>query len=341
MLLKERDDEARKRNARAVKRMDELRLAVGVFEAAVEAARLVVGEARARADLKPLLLAGSPELQVVALRGGEAHVAGREHDHAERKAEPRKDFFRFLHERLELLERDGRMHEVHHLDLVELVDAQHAARHLARRPRLAAEARSVGRELDGALGGDLREVHAVKDVVAVVVRDRHLGRRNQPEVVDLAVVEVFSKLRELASAGHRVAVHDERRQHLGISLLLAVEVEHVLDERALEFRALAENHGEARARELHAAREVEDAELFADLDVRRDLEVGVLPLADHPDDLVRRAVGAGGDLWGGDVRDHQKRLAEIVVDLRELLVDLGYAVADLAHLVLRGRDVSA
>ena len=146
---------------------------------------------------------------------------------------------------------------------------------------------------------------------------------------------------KLASAGHRVAVDDERRQHLGISLLLAVEVEHVLDERALELRALAENHGEARARELHAAREVEDAELFADLDVRRDLEVGILPLADHPDDLVRRAVGAGRDLGRGDVRDHQKRLAEIVVDLRELLVDLGYAVADLAHLVLRGRDVSA
>ena len=35
VLLEESDDEARKRNARAVKRVDELRLAVGVFEAAV------------------------------------------------------------------------------------------------------------------------------------------------------------------------------------------------------------------------------------------------------------------------------------------------------------------
>ena len=65
MLLEERDDEARKRDAGSVKRVDELRLAVRVLEAAVEAARLVVGEAAAGADFKPLLLARGPELEVV------------------------------------------------------------------------------------------------------------------------------------------------------------------------------------------------------------------------------------------------------------------------------------
>ena len=55
------------------------------------------------------------------------------------------------------------MHEVDHLDLVELVDAQHAARHLAGAARLAAEARRVGRELDGRLGRDLRAVSLTGD----------------------------------------------------------------------------------------------------------------------------------------------------------------------------------
>ena len=178
VLLEERDDEARQSDARAVQRVDELRLAVGILEAAVEAARLIVGEAAARADFKPLLFARSPKLEVVALRCREAHVARRKHDHAEREAEPRKHLFGFLDERLKLLERDGRMDEIDHLDLVELVNAQHAARHLAGRACLAAEARRIGRELDRRLGRDLRKVHAVEDIVTVVVGDRHLGRRD-------------------------------------------------------------------------------------------------------------------------------------------------------------------
>ena len=88
MLLKERNDEARQGDARAIERVDELCLAVRILEAAVETTRLIVCEAAARANFKPLLLAGSPELEVVALRGREAHVAGGEHDHAEREAKP-------------------------------------------------------------------------------------------------------------------------------------------------------------------------------------------------------------------------------------------------------------
>ena len=151
------------------------------------------------------------------------------------------------------------MDEVDHLHLVELVDAEHAARHLAGAAGFAAEAGRVGGELDGRLWGDLRELHAVEDVVAVEVGDGHLGGGDQPEVVGVRVVEVLGELRELAGAGHGRGVDHEGREHLGVALLLAVDVEHVLDERALELGALSEDDGEAGAGELHAAREVEDA----------------------------------------------------------------------------------
>ena len=118
-----------------------------------------------------------------------------------------------------------------------------------------------------------------------------------------------------------------------------MEVEHVLDERALELRALPEDDREARARELHAAREVEDAEALADLRVVGDRVCGILPFADEAHNLVGRGVESGGDFWCGDVGNHEERLAEVRLDLGEFAVDLGDAVADCAHLLLRGGDV--
>ena len=136
-------------------------------------------------------------------------------------------------------------------------------------------------------------------------------------------------------------VDHEGREHLGVALLLAVDVEHVLDERALELGALAEDDGEAGAGELHAAREVEDAQLLADLHVVGDRVGGILPLAHEAHHLVGGGVGAGGNLGRGKVRDHEHRLAEVCLHLRELSVDLCDAVADGADLGLGGSDVSA
>ena len=204
--------------------MDELRLAVGILEAAVEAARLVVGEAGAGGDLKPLLFTRSPKLEVVALRRREAHVPGAELEHTVVQTEPVQHVLCLLHQNLELLERGLGMDEIHHLDLVELMDAEESARHLAGAARLAAEAGRVGRELDGRIGRDLRKLHTVENVIAVVVRDGHLCRGNEPEIVDLTVVEILRELRKLTGAGHGRGVHYERRKHLGVALLVAVEI---------------------------------------------------------------------------------------------------------------------
>ena len=158
VLLQKRNDETRQRDAGTVERVDELRLAVRILEAAVEAACLVVGEAGAGGNLEPLLLARSPKLEVVALGGGKAHIARAELKNAVMKTEPLENVFRLGDENLKLIERGVGMDEVDHLHLVELVDAEHAARHLAGAARLAAEARRVGGELDGRLGRDLREL---------------------------------------------------------------------------------------------------------------------------------------------------------------------------------------
>ena len=322
------------RNARTVERMHQLRLAVRVAEAAVQAARLIIGEARARRHLQPLLLAGSPQLEIVALGCGKAHVAAAELKNAVVQPKSLEDRLSLADENLQLLEARIGMDEIHHLDLVELVDSQHAARHFAGASRLAAETRRVCRKLDGQILG-------LENVVAVEVRDRHLGRRNQPEIVDLAMVEILGKLRKLAGSGHRRGIDYERRKHFGVALLLAMHIQHVLDQRTLKLGALAKENRETRTRELHAARKVEDAQLLADGDVIENLIGGIVPFADSAHDDIRFAVHAGGDLLGRDVGNHQQRIAQTGFDCGEFAVDLGDAVAHLAHLLLGGRDVAA
>ena len=181
MLFEKSHHEAREGDAGAVERVDEFRLAVRVAEAAVETPRLVVGEARARGHLEPLLLARRPEFEIVALRRRKAHVARAELEDTVVEPQPLQNRLGFADEDFKLLEGSLGMHEIHHLHLVELVDAEHPARHLAGGTGLAAEAGRVGRELDG-------QVLCREDVVAVVVRDGNLGRGDEPEVVDLAVV---------------------------------------------------------------------------------------------------------------------------------------------------------
>ncbi len=75
--------------------------------------------------------------------------------------------------------------------------------------------------------------------------------------------EVLGELGELAGAEEGLGIDHEGRQNLGVAVLGGVEVEHEVDERAFEARALPIVDGEARAGDLGGAVEVEDAEGFA------------------------------------------------------------------------------
>ena len=106
------------------------------------------------------------------------------------------------------------------------------------------------------------------------VRERHFGGRDQEQIPVAGDLEqILLELRQVARAGERRAVDEERRLDLAVAVLARVQVEHEVDERAREPRAGAEQHREARARHARRALEVENAERGAELPVRLRREV--------------------------------------------------------------------
>ena len=138
-----------------------------------------------------------------------------------------------------------------------------------------------------------------------------------------------------------VAVDDERRQHLGVAVLAGVQVEHEGDQRALESRAGAEGDGEARAGELGAALEVEDAQRRPEVPVRLGLEVEPrgspttrstrFALSSAPRDRGSRRAG-----WGGAHSSSASGRVELA-ESRLLRLDGALEAADLGDL---GRGVA-
>ena len=108
----------------------------------------------------------------------------------------------------------------------------------------------------------------LQDFVAVEVGERHLGRGDEREPVALDAVVLVLELGELPGAGHAVVVDDEGAEDLGVAVLLRVEVQHEVDDGPLHPRREPHVHVEARAGELHAPLEVEDAHLDAEVVVR-------------------------------------------------------------------------
>ena len=66
------------------------------------------------------------------------------------------------------------------------------------------------------------------------VRDGHLSRRNEEQIVRRRLVCFVLELGDLAGALHHLALHDERRLHLNVGVLAGVEIEHEGDQRAYE-----------------------------------------------------------------------------------------------------------
>ena len=158
------------------------------------------------------------------------------------------------------------MHDLHHLDLVELVLADHAARVLAVASRLGAEARRVRGQADGQrLRGQDRVAHRVGQ--------RDLGGRDQvePLVAFGAALDrrehLLLELRQLRGPDQRLGVHDVGRVALGVAVLARVGVEHELRQRAMQRCERAAQEREACAGELRGGREVEQAERLAEVDV--------------------------------------------------------------------------
>ncbi len=139
------------------------------------------------------------------------------------------------------------------LDLVKLVLADHAA-------RVAPGGAGLGAKAIGAGGEAQRELRFVENEPAGEIGERHFGGRDEPIVCCVFVRGraagrttcrhgelILAKLRQLRRAEHRGVAHEQRWRDLRIAVLVGVQIEHELRERAFEPRELALIDDEARA----------------------------------------------------------------------------------------------
>ncbi len=132
---------------------------------------LEVAAHRTGRNLAIRVLARQPDLDIVGLSGPEPHVARTQHHRAVRQVEAFKHLFRAARHALVFIERGRFVGDRDQLDLVELVLAQHAARVLAGRAGLGAEA---GRQR----GEAQRQGLGVEDFLAHQIGERDLGCRD-------------------------------------------------------------------------------------------------------------------------------------------------------------------
>ncbi len=135
------------------------------------------------------------------------------------------------------------MHDVHELDLLELVLAQHAAGVLAIRAGLAAKARGVRDELHGQRIG-------IEDAIGGEIGERHLRGGQQVVVLAVEVEQIGAELGQLTRADQGLGVHQHGRIGLQVAVLARVQIDHELGERAVQPRERSLEHDETAPGEL-------------------------------------------------------------------------------------------
>ena len=215
------------------------------------------------------------------------------------------------------------MAEREHLDLLELVRAEDAARVLARRAGLAPEARR-----DAAVAQ--REILLGQDLAHVQRGQRDLGGADQ-EQLGIGVrdrVDLLARLREEAAADQRLLAH-EHRGHDRREALADELVERVLHRRDVQPDEVAEQVGEARARGARAALDVDHAAGEVEVVARLAVELRLRAArhrraAARPPRACRRRRVACGRFGSCEHRRLEGR-----VDLAQLLLERRQAVAQL------------
>jgi hypothetical protein len=144
----------------------------------------------------------------------------------------------------------SRMHDLHHLDFIELMLAYHSARIATVAAGFRTEARRMRSHFD-------RQGIDGKNFVTHDIRQRHFGSRDQIQGFALAFLAAFLdgeqigfELRQLTGALQRSSVHDIRRIAFGITVFCGMRVEHELRKRAMQTRNAAFHDRETRAGQL-------------------------------------------------------------------------------------------
>ena len=146
-----------------------------------------------------------------------------------------------------------------------------------------------------------RQRGAVEDLLSIEVRDRHLGGRDEPEVLLGVAVEIVAELGQVAGADQALAPDHIGRVDLDVAVLGRMQIQHIGDERALQARAPALQNVEARAGHLDAALEVDDVVPGPEVPVRLRLE-GVGSLL---------ALLAHDSVFGLVLADRHRRVGEV------------------------------
>ena len=193
------------------------------------------------------------------------------------------------------------------LDLVELMEAVQPPDVLAVGTGFAAEARRIGRKL-------LREVRVLEDDVTVDVGDGHLRGGDEIEVIQADVVHLRLLVGKLARPEAGSGVDHHGRLHLAVARG-RVEVEEVVDQRALQLGSLSLVHRESGAGELDAQVEVDDVELAGEFPVRKGSFGKHGIRAAHLDHLVVFGALAGNDEVARHIGQKHQLVLEFLVVL--------------------------
>ena len=199
---------------------------------------------------------------------------------------------------------------------------------------LAAEARRVRHQFDGQRVG-------LQRLIAINVGHGDLGRRNQPKIVALALEKILLELGQLSGAVKAGRVHQERRQHFGITVFAGVRVEHEIDQRALQLRAHAPVERETGAGNLGGALEIEDAQFGAEVPVRFGLEIELRRIAHAAHFQIVVGILAHRHGIVRHVGNSGQQFLEFGIRGLRLFLERGDFDLHRAHLFLQGGSIAA
>ena len=131
-------------------------------------------------------------------------------------------------------------------------------------------------------GGDEPEPFAPQLAHGIFINGGQQLALDRPELIVL-------KLRQLPRAKHHVIAHQQRRIDLGVAVLVGVEIEHELPDRALQPRQSLLQHDKARAAQFRRGLEIHEAERAAEIVMRFWRERVVAHRAEHDDAAHCRA----------------------------------------------------
>ena len=131
---------------------------------------------------------------------------------------------------------------------------------------------------------------------------------------------------------HAFAAHEIGRGDLGITVMFGVEIEQVVDQRALEPGALPAKNDKAAAGNFRGRLEINQTKLRADIPMRLRFEIKLRRLADDSFDAIIGRAGTDRDRLVDDVGNAQEKIILLGFDRGEFLVQPADLFAQLFRL---------